>query len=329
MIPTFSRRRLLALISAAALWPTPAAAQQPPVIGFLSSRSAEESAPFVAAFRDGLRDAGFVEGHGVAVEYRWAENQYDRLPGMAAELVARNVAVIIAAGGTVSAFAAKAATSTIPIVFTSAGNPVEIGLIASLSRPGGNLTGIDATLTTELDAKRLELLRELLTDDRPVGVLVNPNRPQVGSQISQIEVAGYSLGLRLSILKTASDGDLEPAFAELVRQRLGGLMIGADPLFISVRDQLISLAARHALPTIYGWRDFVTSGGLISYGASLAAAYRQTGAYAGRILKGAKPADLPVEQPTKFELVVNLNTAKTLGLTVPASILARADEVIE
>src|SRR5215212_6185356 len=276
MIPTFSRRRLLALVSATALWPTPAAAQQPPVIGFLSSRSAEESAPFVAAFRDGLRDAGFVEGHGVAVEYRWAENQYDRLPGMAAELVARNVAVIIAAGGTVSAFAAKAATSTIPIVFTSAGNPVEIGLIASLSRPGGNLTGIDATLTTELDAKRLELLRELLADHRPVGVLVNPNRPQVGSQISQIEVAGYSLGLRLSILKTASDGDLEPAFAELVRQRLGGLMIGADPLFISVRDQLISLAARHALPTIYGWRDFVTSGGLISYGASLAAAYRQT-----------------------------------------------------
>jgi putative ABC transport system substrate-binding protein len=324
------RRDFIGIAGGAAIWPHAARTQQKatPVIGFLSSRSAEESAPFVAAFRDGLREAGF-DGQGVVIEYRWAENDYDRLPTMAAELVARNVEAIIAAGGTISAFAAKAATSTIPIVFTSAGNPVEIGLIASLNRPGGNLTGIDATLTTQLDAKRLELLHELVRGEGAVGALVNPNRPDAAGQTAQIETAGQSLGLRLSFLKASSERELEMAFAELARQQLKALMIGADPLFISNRDQIVALAARHAIPTIYGWRDFVLAGGLISYGASLIGAYRQAGGYAGRILKGAKPPELPVEQPTKYELVVNLNTAKALGLTVPQSLLARADEVIE
>lgn len=323
------RREFVAGFATATAWWISARAQQAPIIGFLSSRSAGESEPFVAAFHGGLQEGGFFDGRNLTVEYRWAENQYDRLPEMAAELVGRHVAVIVAAGGTVSAFAAKAATSTIPIVFTSAGNPVEIGLISSLSRPGGNMTGSDATLTSELDAKRLQLLHDLLSGNRAIGVMVNPKRPDAAGQVAQIDAAGQALGLQLKFLHTSSEADFDSAFAELVRQRLNGLMIGADPLFVSRRDQIIALAARHSVPTIYGWRDFVVSGGLISYGANLAGAYHQAGAYAARILRGAKPADLPVERPTKFELVVNLKTAKALGLPIPLSVLARADEVIE
>jgi putative tryptophan/tyrosine transport system substrate-binding protein len=329
VINDVNRRQALALLGILLTVAPQAGAQQLRVVGFLSSRSADESAPFVAAFREGLQQAGFLEGRNLRIEYRWAENRYDRLPAMAAELVGHNVAVIVAAGGTVSAFAAKDATSTVPIVFTSAGNPVEIGLVASLNRPGGNLTGVDATLTTELDAKRLELLRDLLAGSRAVGALVNPNRPHADSQVNQIEAAAHTLGMRVTVLKASSEAELDTAIAELVRQRLGGLMIGADPLFISQREQIIALAAKHLIPTIYGWRDFVASGGLMSYGANLAGAYRQAGAYTGRILNGAKPADLPVEQPIKFELVLNLKTARALGLNVPPSILARADEVIE
>jgi putative tryptophan/tyrosine transport system substrate-binding protein len=325
------RRTFFALLSGAAVWPVNVHSQQKPMptIGFLSSRSAGESEPFVAAFRAGLLDAGFAEGRDANIEYRWADNQYERLPDMAAELVRMHPAVIVAAGGTVSAFAAKAASSTVPIVFTSAGNPVEIGLVASLGRPGGNLTGVDSTLTAELDAKRLELLHELVRGEGAVGVLVNPNRPDAAGQAAQIETAAHTLGLRPSFLKASSERELEVAFAELSRQQLKALMIGADPLFISRREQIIALAGRYAIPTIYGWRDFVISGGLISYGASLAGAYRQAGVYSGHILKGAKPADLPVRRPTKFELVINLTTAKALGLTVPQSLLARADEVID
>jgi putative ABC transport system substrate-binding protein len=324
-----NRRQVLGLAGILLILPLTAAAQQMPVIGFLSSRSSGDSAPFVAAFRDGLQQVGFREAENVLIEFHWADNHYDRLPGMAAEFVRRPVAVIVAAGGTPSAFAARNASSTIPVVFTSAGNAVEIGLVASLGRPGGNLTGTDATLTTELDAKRLQLLRELLQGNRPVAALVNSNRPHLDSQIGQIESAGRALGMQLAILKVGSDGELDTAFADLAGRQVGGLIIGGDPLFISLRERLIELAAKHRIATIYGWRDFVVSGGLISYGANLSDAYRQAGVYAGRILKGEKPADLPVIQPTRFELVLNLKTARALGLTIPPAILARTDEVIE
>jgi putative tryptophan/tyrosine transport system substrate-binding protein len=323
------RRELLAGFCGAAAWPLAGHAQQLPVIGFLSSRSSDESAPLVAAFREGLKEGGFVEGQTALIEYRWAENEYDRLPALAADLVRRQVSVIVAAGGPISAFTAKAATPAIPVVFTSVGNPVEIGLVAGLGRPGGNVTGIDATMTAELDAKRLELLHELLPALAVIGILVNPNRPDAVTQVKDIEAAARTLGLQVIIMSAGTEGDVDAAFMALVQQRLGALLISADPFFVSRRGQLVALAARHAIPTIYQWRDFVAVGGLISYGASLASAYRQAGIYTGRILKGTKPADLPIERPTKFELAVNLNTAKALGLTVPQSILLRADELIE
>ena len=323
-----SRRELCVLLGMVALWPAAVAAQAP-VIGFLSSRSAKESEPLVAAFREGLKEAGYIEGQNAAVVYEWAENRYERLPSLVAELVQRRVAVIVAAGGAATAFASKSATSTIPIVFTSVGNPVEIGLVSSLGRPGGNVTGSDATLTVEMDAKRLELLNELMPSATTIGVLVNPNRPDLESEISGLETAARKLGLQLAILRAGTEPDINTAFNAFAEQGLRALLIGTDPFFTSRREQLVGLAAQYAIPTIYQWRDFVERGGLMSYGASLASAYRQAGLYAGRILKGAKPAELPVARPTKFELVVNLKTASALGLTIPPAIMARADEVIE
>jgi putative ABC transport system substrate-binding protein len=297
-----------------------------PVIGYLHYASPGPNAPNVAAFRQGLSGTGYVEGQILAIEYRWAEGRYDRLPTLATDLVGRAVDVIVAAGPP-SARAAKSATSTIPIVIATA-DPVGEGLVASLARPGGNLTGASA-LTVELMAKRLELLSELVPQARVIALLVNPNNPTAERIIRDVQEAARAKGMQLLVLKAGAEGEFETAFDPLVQLEAGGLVVGGDPFFFSRRDQLVALAARHALPAIYESREFATAGGLISYGSSLTAAYRQTGSYAGKILKGTKPADLLVEQPTTFELVANLKTAKALGLTVPPSILARADEVIE
>jgi putative tryptophan/tyrosine transport system substrate-binding protein len=322
------RREFLVLVGSAMAAACPLRAQQKamPVIGYLHYASPGPNAPNVAAFHQGLSETGYVEGQNVAIEYRWAAGRYDRLPALATDLVGHKVDVIVAAGPP-AARAAKGATSTIPIVFASA-DPVGEGLVASLARPGGNLTGISA-LSTELTPKRLELLSELVPQIRVTALLVNPNNPTAESIIGDVQGAARAKVVQLHILKAGAESEIDTAFATLVQLQVGALIVGADPFFFSRRGQLVELAARHALPAIYESREFATAGGLISYGSSLAAAYRQTGIYAGKILKGAKPTDLPVEQPTTFELVINLNTAKALGLTVPPSILARADEVIE
>jgi putative tryptophan/tyrosine transport system substrate-binding protein len=322
------KRREFMLILGGAMTARALHAQQKamPVLGYLHYASPGPNAPNVAAFHQGLSETGYVEGQNLAIEYRWAEGRYDRLPALATDLVGRKVDVIVAAGPP-AARAAKSATSTIPIVFASA-DPVGEGLVASLARPGGNLTGISA-LSTELTPKRLELLSELAPQARVIALLVNPNNPTAESIIGDAQGAARAKMVQLHILKAGAESEIDTAFATLVQLQAGALIVGADPFFFSRRGQLVELAARHGLPAIYESREFPTAGGLISYGSSLAAAYRQTGIYAGKILKGAKPADLPVEQPTRFELVVNLNTAKALGLTVPPSILARADEVIE
>jgi putative tryptophan/tyrosine transport system substrate-binding protein len=322
------KRREFMLILGGAMTARALHAQQKamPVLGYLHYASPGPNAPNVAAFHQGLSESGYVEGQNVAIEYRWAEGRYDRLPALASDLVGRKVDVIVAAGPP-AARAAKSATSTIPIVFASA-DPVGEGLVASLARPGGNLTGISA-LSTELTPKRLELLSELVPQARVIALLVNPNNPTAESIIGDAQGAARAKGVQLQILKAGDEREIDTAFATLVQLQAGALIVGADPFFFSRRDQLVALAARHALPAIYESREFVTAGGLISYGSSLAAAYRQTGTYAGKILKGAKPTDLPVQQPTTFELVVNLKAAQALGLTVPPSILARADEVIE
>jgi ABC-type uncharacterized transport system substrate-binding protein len=300
-----------------------------PVIGFLSSTSPSTSAPNVAAFRQGLSETGYVEGQNLAIEYRWAEGIYDRLPVLAVDLVGRKVDLIVASGGIPSALAAKNATSMIPIVFTAVGDPVEAGLVASLARPGGNLTGF-SILTVELTPKRLELLSELVPQAKVIALLVNPNNPDTERIIKDAQEAARTKGLPLRILKAGTEAEIDVAFASLVELQAGALVVGADPFFDNNRrEQLVALAARHAVPAIYTWRQSAAAGGLISYGTSLTAVYHQVGIYAGRILKGEKPADLPVPQPTTFELVVNLRTAKALGLTVPLSILARVDEVIE
>ena len=270
-----------------------------------------------------MSETGYVEGQNPAIEYRWAEGSYDRLPALAVDLVARKVDVIVTSGGPTSALAAKNATATIPIVF-SAGDPVADGLVANLARPGGNLTGFSG-IFVELDSKRLELLSELLPQAKVIALLVNPNSPI----IRDLQEAARATGVQLSVLKASTESEIDAAFASFVQLRAGGLVAGSDSFFNSRREQLVALASRNAVPAIYQGREFVTAGGLISYGASLTASYRQVGIYAGRILNGAKPADLPVQQPTKFELVINLKTSKTLGLTVPPSLLARADEVIE
>jgi putative ABC transport system substrate-binding protein len=323
------RRELMLLLGGAMTAARTLRAQQKamPVIGFLGSASPGRNPALIAAFHQGLSETGYVEGQNVVIEYRWAEGRYDRLPALAADLVARKVDLIAAFGGIPAALAAKGATSTIPIVF-SVGDPVDLGLVANLARPGGNLTGV-STMAPELSPKRLELLSELVPQAGVIALLVNPNNSNTARISGDMQEAARAKGVRLHILKAGSESEIDAAFATLVQLHAGALVIGGDPFFGGQREQLVTLAARHGVPAIYQWREFAEAGGLISYGSSLAASFRQVGIYAGKILKGAKPADLPVEQPTTFELVVNLKTAKALGLTVPPSILARADEVIE
>jgi putative ABC transport system substrate-binding protein len=324
-----NRRELLILLAGSGFaWPLPVDAQQKamPVIGVLSSGWSGPNAANVAAFRQGLSETGYVEGQNLAIEYRWAEGHYDWLPGLAADLVGRKVDVI-ATGGTPSVLAAKSATSTIPIVFSS-GDPIEGGVIASLSRPGSNLTGF-SDMTTELTPKRLELLSELVPQAKVIALLVNPNNAIAERIIPEMQEAARAKGLQLPILKAGTDGEIDAAFATLVELHAGALVVAGDSFFNNRREQLVALAARHAVPAVYDFREYAASGGLVSYGPSRTGTWRLMGIYAGKILKGAKPADLPVQQPATFELVVNLTTAKALGLTVPPSILARAGEVIE
>ena len=296
---------------------------------FSAATSLDTYADRLRAFRQGLKETGYVEGENVAIEYRWAENQFDRLPELASELVRRQVAVIAATGGTASALAAKAATATIPIVFAVGEDPVRLGLVASLARPGGNATGINFFID-ELVAKRLEILRELVPGATRVAVLVNPaNVTTTASTLRDVEAAAHAMGLQLQILNASTSGEINAAFATLARERVDALFVGPDSLFNSRRVQLVILTARHGIPATYAQRDIVEAGGLMSYGTNITDAYRQVGAYAGRILKGANPADLPVVQASKFELVINAETARTFGLTVPTTLLASADEVIE
>jgi len=332
MASHIGRRKFLATLlgGAAAAWPLAARAQQPatPVIGLLSSRSSDEAARSVAALRAGLDKAGYIEGQNVAIEYRWAEGHYDRLPALAVDLTRRRVAVIVAMGGEPSALAAKAATQTIPIVFNSGGDPVEAGLVASLNRPGGNATGV-SMLFVELGPKQLELLQELVSKIAVIAVLVNPTFVSAEKEAKDALAAGRALGKQVHIVSASSESEIDTAFGDLVKNRTSALMVAPDPFLFARREHLVALAARHAVPTIYFSREFPEAGGLMSYGTSIAEVYQQVGIYAGRILKGEKPADLPVVQPTKFELVINVKTAKALGLEIPDKLLALADEVIE
>jgi putative ABC transport system substrate-binding protein len=323
------RREFVSLIGAAAAWPLAARAQQSamPVIGVLDGRSADESAPLVAALRRGFREAGYVEGRNVLIEYHWAHGEYDRLPALAADLVRRQVTVI-ATSGNASALAAKAATATIPIVFLTGVDPVQAGLVASLSRPGGNLTGV-TSLGVELGQKRLELLHELVPAATTIAILVNPANRSAEIQVRDIQAAARTLGLELHILQASTEREIDAAFAALTRLRAGALVISPEAFFNSRSEQLAALTVRHAVPAIYTYREFAAAGGLMSYGGSLTDSYRQAGVYIGRILKGEKPADLPVQQSAKVELIINMKTAKALGLTVPFALLGRADEVIE
>jgi putative ABC transport system substrate-binding protein len=325
------RREFIALLGgAAAAWPLAARAQQrlTPTIGYLSGVALGAFPQTLGAFREGLAETGYTEGQNVAIEYRWAEGHYDRLPALAADLVGRKVDVIAATGGDLAAFAAKNATSKIPILFTSGDDPVVTGLISSLARPGGNLTGV-SLFVVELHAKRLELMTEVLPQMRAVALLVNPNSPQSERVVRAVQEAARVKGLQLHVLKAADENEIATAFASLVRLQVAALIQQADPFFIQRRDQFALLAARHAIPAIYEARQFAEAGGLMSYGVSIPEMYRQLGMYSGRILKGEKPSDLPVMQPTKFQLVVNLKAAKAIGLMIPESFLLRADEVIE
>ena len=328
-----NRRDFNAMLGGAAVaWPLAARAQQPamPMIGFLSGQSPGTAANLVAAFHRGLSETGYVEGRNVAIEYAWAENQYDRLPAMAADLVRRQVAVIAATagGGTLAALAAKAATTTIPIVFTSGADPVANGLVASLNRPGGNVTGI-AWLSLGLEAKRLGLLHELVPRATPLGVLLNPNFPPAAGQLRDLQEAARAIGVPLHVLRAGTDREVDAAFESAAQHRIPALLVASDPFFNQRPDKLVALAARHAVPAMYDIRDFAVAGGLMNYAPNFSDAVRQVGVYTGRILKGEKPADLPVVQPTKFEFVINLKTAKTLGLDIPPGVLAIADEAIE
>src|SRR6516225_1069694 len=326
------RRRFVTLLGGAvAAWPVAARAQQAamPVIGFLGDQSPDLWANHVRAFQQGLREIGYVEGRNVAIEYRWAEGRNDRLPALAAELVRRQVTVIAAPGSTPAALAAKAAITTIPIVFAIATDPVGLGLVASLARPGGNVTGV-VTLNVEIAPKRLELLHELFPTATSFALLVNPTHPALAEPVMRgVQAEARTLGIELHLLHASSDSDFDSALATAARLRVAGLVVGPDTLFNKRIGQLAALSVRHALPTVYQWREFVAAGGLLSYGSSISDAFRLGGVYTGRILKGDKPADLPVQQTTKIELFINLKTAKALGVDMPATLLARADEVIE
>ena len=323
------RRDFITIASGAAAWPLAARAQEPfPVIGFLSTRSQGEAASAVDAFRQGLGQNGYVEGKNVIIEYRWADGQYDRLPALAADLVARKVAVITATGGEPSPLAAKAATSTIPIVFTAGGNPVEFGLVASLGRPGGNVTGV-TFFFAELGPKRLELVRRLNPNAKTVAMLINPTYQPGPVEARDVQAGALSLGLQINVLNAGTEDQIDTAFATITQQRVDALIVGTDPFLLGRRDQLVRLAAHHRVPTVYFTHEFVDAGGLVSYGPSIADGYRQAGSYVGRILKGEKAGDLPVLQPTQFVLFINLKTARALGLDLPQTLLALADEVIE
>jgi putative ABC transport system substrate-binding protein len=325
------RRDFIAALGGAASalsWPFAARAQARPVIGYLSGARPEPVAALTAIFQQSLRQAGFIEGQTVEIDYRWAEGRFDRLPALAAELVRRPVNLIVAVGGDQSVLAAKAATTTIPIVFTLGADPVKLGLIASLNRPGGNMTGV-TQFTTSLEQKRLELLREAVPNAAVMAVLINPERPTVDVQLNEIQAAAQSMGRNIVIVRASTDSGIEAAFASLAAQRAGGLLVASDAFFYTRREHLVRLAARQGIPTIYQWREFAELGGLMSYGTSLPAAYRQVAATTIRVLKGEKPAELPVHQAVNVELVINLKTAKALGLSFPLSLLGRADEVIE
>jgi putative ABC transport system substrate-binding protein len=330
MTVTIGRRELLAALGSAAAWPLAARAQQPsmPVVGFISSRSPDESASAVVAFRQGLAEAGYVEGQNVEIAFRWAEGHYDRLPMMAADLARRQVTAILATGGNPPVFAVKAATATIPIVFIIGSDPVEVGFVASLNRPGANITGV-SLFTSVLVAKRLELLRELVPAATIIAFLVNPDNSNAQPDTAVMQAAAARLGQKLIVLSARTDQDIDLAFASLGQQQATALVVNTDAFFLTRRNQLASLEARYAIPTIHDLREYTAAGGLLSYGTNLADAYRQGGTYVGRILKGEKPHSLPVVQPTKFDLVINLKTAKALGLEIPPTLLARADEVLE
>jgi putative ABC transport system substrate-binding protein len=325
------RREFITLLGgAAAAWPLTARAQKPvmPVIGLLGSSSADETIKLMDALRAGLNESGFVEHQNVAIEYRWAHGEHDRLPALAADLVGHQVTVIVTVGAEPAALAAKAATNKIPIVFVVDGDPISIGLVDSLNRPGGNVTGM-SLIASVLEAKRLGLLRELVPTSTSIAVLMNPDYPDTDFQIAGVEKAASDSGQKIDILNARTEHDLDAAFMKMAQQQDTALLVIADPLFNLLHDKIVALAARYKVAAIYGSREFVTAGGLMSYGASTAGAYRGAGVYAGKILKGAKPAELPVQLPTTFEFIINLKTAKASGITVPQTLLARADEVIE
>jgi putative ABC transport system substrate-binding protein len=325
------RREFITLLGGAvAAWPRVVRAQQStmPVIGFLNSLPPEPMAHLVVAFRQGLGETGYTEGGNVAIEFRWADGRYDRLPAMAADLVSRRVVVIVAGGGEPAGLAVKAATSTIPIVFAIGADPVKVGLVASLNRPGANVTGV-TLLTGSLVAKRFGLLRELVPRATTLAMLVNQALPTTETQVTDAQEAARTFGLRIHVLNASNESDLDVVFATLAQLHADALLVSSDPFLNSRRDQIVALVARQAVPAIYEWREFAAAGGLMSYGTNLADTYRQVGVYTGRVLNGAKPADMPVLQPTKFEFVINLRTARALGLTIPSGMLAIADEVIE
>src|SRR5215211_3910844 len=317
------REFILALGGAAAAWPLTARAQQPmPVIGFLSGVSPGPFAPFLAAFRQALAETGYVEGRNVQIEYRWAEGQFERLPALAADLMRNPIAVLAASGDAPAVQAAKEATATVPIVFVGGGDPVKLGFVASYNRPGGNITGVNQ-LTTGLGPKRLGLLREMVPTAATIHVLVNPTYSPTETHLTEVQEAARTIGQRIQLVHASTEQDLDAAFATMAQARASALLVGADPFFNSRRDQIVALAARHAIPAIYEWREFAAAGGLMSYGTSLSDAYRQFGNYVGRILRGERPSDLPVLQLTRFEFVINLKTAKALGVKIPDTLLAR------